>query len=922
MKKVLYSAVILFFALSANAQTVNPDRLDGVVYYKLKANSQESPRKAKSAFGQKYRVVDVAQSFASADNDDLQRIFRIDFDNLGEVDALLAELQSDPNVEYAEPAPLIRTAFTPNDTYYNYTLTGGTNSSWHLDLINAAAAWDIASGDPNIKVAIVDNAIWTQHPDLKNKIVAQRDVADGDNDASPPNGASSWAHGTHCAGLAAAETNNGIGVASIGNGISIVAVKTTKDSNSDPRILDAAFEGIVWAANNGADVISMSFSTENFSQTMQTVADYAYNKGCVLVAAAGNDNKQIPNYPAALNHVISVGSCNSDNTKSSFSNYGAWIDVMSPGSSLLSTVNYISSTYGINDYYATSSGTSMACPVAAGLCALMLSANPNLTPEKLTAILKSTCENINAVNPSYVGKIGAGRIDAAAAVWAAVEAISPITANFQASKTTVRINEPITFTDLSVGSPTSWLWEFEGGTPSTSTDQNPVVYYSLPGVFQVKLTVVKGIDTTDTETKTGFITIPCEGISSWEVQHTNILAIGRGVLYTDIVDENTAWILTFDGLESGEGTTDFARTTDGGNTWQSGVINIPNDYTPAGISAINGATAWLIAYGINPGGGVFKTTDGGQTWTQQTIAFGSSSFGNVIHFFNENDGVVQGDPVGGKFEIYTTNNGGNTWTLNTGTPAILPDEAGWTGCIAAYGNSVWFGTNKGRVFRSTDKGYTWQAHQTPAADIHIVSFADELNGIVFCNGESTWKLLRTANGGQTWNTTATAFGYLSDISAVPNTAGMFVGIKKSNNCTTHSSAYSLDYGDTWTVLDHAVQYTNIKMYNQNTGYAGGFCNGEPDGGGIYAWKALVGPPTEKNMAEKPRNHIYPNPAEDIVHIANAGNARYEILNLMGKAVMQGVLNHSAQINIGHLAKGCYIVKIYKNDIFTDKIIKK
>jgi len=938
MKKLFYLAVF-FFVANASAQTVNSQWRDGVVYYKLSANAdlQENPKKAKSVFGKKYQVIDIVQSFSSAKDDDLQRIFRIDFENIENIDALLEELRNNPDIEYAEPAPLIQTC-TPNDPYYNVTLTNGKSSSWHLNLINAADAWNITTGNENIKVAIVDNAIWTEdHPDLKNKIVMQRDVADGDDDANPPSSANTnWSHGTHCAGLAAAETNNNTGIASIGNGISIIAVKTTKNNSTNPRNLDAVFEGIVWAANNGADVISMSFSTNNFSQTMQNIIDYAYNKGCVLVAAAGNDggnaNQQIPqtpNYPAALNHVISVGSCNSNNAKSSFSNYGAWIDVMAPGDSLLSTVNYIpgSPPHGVSDHYNTLSGTSMACPVVAGLCGLMLSANPNLTPEKITAILKKTCVNINAQNPMYIGKIGAGRINAFAAVQASFDSISPVTANFRANRTVARANEPIIFTDLSSGSPTSWLWEFEGGSPSQSEDPNPTVYYLQSGVFQVKLTVSNGTDT-NTEIKTDFITIPCQGISGWETQSTNILAIDRGILYTDIVDENTAWVLTLDGLETGEGTNDFARTTDGGNTWLAGVINIPSNYTPAGISAIDGATAYLVAFGTNPGGGIFKTTDGGQTWIHQTTAtFGNiSSFGNVIHFFNENEGVVQGDPVNGKFEIYTTGNGGNTWELNTNSPAILSGEAGWTGCIAAYNDNVWFGTNKGRVFRSTDKGHTWEAFPTGAIDIApTISFADALNGVAICNRSgSDYKLLRTEDGGKTWSKINITDGYLSDISAVPNTAGVLVGIKKSNSCVSHSSAYSLDNGNTWTTIDNAVQYTNIKMYSQNIGYAGGFCNGEPNGGGIYAWKLPAGFPTENNLAEKQSKSIkiYPNPAENIVYIENAGNARYEIFDIMGKIVVQGNLSHSAQVNIGHLAKGYYFVKIYENNIFTNKIIKK
>ncbi len=139
---------------------------------------------------------------------------------------------------------------------YNYSF-GNNNWNWHLDVINAEEAWDLNKGSADIKVAIVDNAVWIDHPDLANKIFLSHDVTQpGNQNSNPPEDGDPalWSHGTHCAGLAAAESDNGIGVASIGYNISLIGVKA---SANDPGNITGGFAGIQWAANNGADVISM-----------------------------------------------------------------------------------------------------------------------------------------------------------------------------------------------------------------------------------------------------------------------------------------------------------------------------------------------------------------------------------------------------------------------------------------------------------------------------------------------------------------------------------------------------------------------------------------------------------------------------------------------------------------------------------------
>lgn len=408
-------------------------------------------------------------------------------------------------IEYIEPIPQYEFFYTPNDL---------NSSQWNLSKINAELAWDESTGNGAL-IAIVDDAVEISHSDLNaniwtnpNEIAGNGidddgngfiddlngwDVANGDNDPSPPSTATSsyFAHGTHCAGIASVVTDNNNGISSIGFNAKIVPVKIGDDANS---MLVAAYSGVNYAIEIGADVISMSWGGGAYSITYQTIFDYAYSQGITCVAAAGNSNTSTPMYPASYNHVISVGSTDISDSKSSFSNYGPTIDVMAPGSSIFSTVP--------NNSYGFKSGTSMACPLVSGIVALMISKNAQLTPDEIEQCLASTCDNIDVQNPSYVGNIGGGRVNA----YAALQCIKPIHADFSSNAIFTCVGGQIQFTDQSNNNPTSWQWSFPGGSPSSSTLQNPIISYSTPGTYNVEL-IVQNIDGSDTLVLNNYITV-------------------------------------------------------------------------------------------------------------------------------------------------------------------------------------------------------------------------------------------------------------------------------------------------------------------------------------------------------------------------------------------------------------------------------
>lgn len=445
-----------------------------------------------------YKLERVRKPFHFAVDASVREVYQLYFQEEGNEAEFAKELEQLTQVNYAERVPIMRTTLTPNDM----GPASGNGNQWFLHQIQAEEAWDISTGNTDIKVAIVDDAVLTNHPDLIPNLLPGYDVADNDTDAMP--NTSDMSHGTHVAGISAAATNNGIGVASIGFNVKILPVKS---SNSAQFVSDA-YAGVVWAYENDADVINMSWGGSGYSQTGQNIMNNAYNAGCVNVAAAGNDNVSTVFYPAGYDNVISVASTTFGDVKSGFSNYGNWVDISAPGSSILST--YIGSNFSAT--YASIQGTSMASPLVAGLCALVKSVNPAMTQTQIENCVLSTADNINAANSSYVGQLGAGRINAYQAVLCAQSTLAaPPVAVIDADNTVRCPGADVQFYGSSAGGlATGYQWSFPGGNPSTSTAQNPVVNYSSLGTYNVSLTLTNQYGT-DSETQNGYVEISTNG---------------------------------------------------------------------------------------------------------------------------------------------------------------------------------------------------------------------------------------------------------------------------------------------------------------------------------------------------------------------------------------------------------------------------
>lgn len=512
MKK-LFTLAFISICLFINAQTVNREYVDGQVYLKFKTGtiknlSRENPENLplnkisviKALIG-KYGITKASKPFYQADDSEyLTHVLQLDFSNFNLVEDLITDLQEFGIVEYAEKVMLLKTHATPNDPTFPS----------HLTQIGAQNAWNIwngtANGNSNITVAIVDNAVAINHVDLTANVwvnpgeIASNgidddqngyvddingwDVADGDNNPIPSN--NSMNHGTHCAGIAGARTDNGIGIASIGWNIKIIGVKCQNNTGNTTSI-PYGYQGIIYAAKAKARVISCSWGgTGSASPAAQAIIDYAWSKGSIIIVSAGNDNNSVLHYPAAYNNVYAVAACSNTDVKSSFSCFGTWVDITAPG-------NNINSTLPGNNY-GSQSGTSMACPLVAGLAGLMLSKYPWMTQTDVLNCISTTAVNIYTLsgNSAFVTppQLGAGRINAFAAMQCAASFTgTPPTGNFYTLTRNTCPNTPITFVDSSMYNPQTWNWSFPGGTPATSTSSNPTISYANPGTYNVTMTV-------------------------------------------------------------------------------------------------------------------------------------------------------------------------------------------------------------------------------------------------------------------------------------------------------------------------------------------------------------------------------------------------------------------------------------------------
>ncbi|MBK8944490.1 MAG: S8 family serine peptidase [Ignavibacteriae bacterium] len=424
---------ILFFFISIKFfANTNIQEKDSKIYFTdrviLKLKVTNSLSKISNSIFNKFSDSELTKTFKISEeinsfNKILKNIYTLKIKSPFEINYVIKEISKLSEIDWVEPHYINKIVFTPNDPSFQI-------SQQYLNVIKAQEAWDVNTGSEEIIIAIVDTGVDWEHEDLSSNIWNNSDEVDlngidddgngfiddihgwdfgGVNGTSDNNPKEDRAdHGTLVAGLASAVTNNEIGIASIGFKSKLMPVKTAQDdirSESGTALVAYGYEGIVYAADNGAKIINCSWGSNNYSNAAQAVIDYAISKGALVVAAAGNDNSDAGFYPANYRGVLSVAGTNNSDIKASWSNYGTKVDVCAPGVSIYST-------WQDDPKYISADGTSLSSPITAGLAALVANQFPTFTPLQIAEQIRVNCDNIDNLNLLYNFQLGSGRINA------------------------------------------------------------------------------------------------------------------------------------------------------------------------------------------------------------------------------------------------------------------------------------------------------------------------------------------------------------------------------------------------------------------------------------------------------------------------------------------------------------------------------
>ncbi|MCX7879389.1 MAG: S8 family serine peptidase [Ignavibacteria bacterium] len=769
----------------------------------------------------------------------IERIYEIYFADEIDPYEVCKELLQSPDIEYAVPIyKRYLYDFTPNDP--------SIGSQWYINNIQLPKAWDISKGDKKVVIAIIDSGVDWKHSDLKDNIwknpkeipdnkvdddgngkvddvsgwdfvgnVTAADIQAGtfreDNDPINITGF----HGTHVAGAASAVTNNGVGIASPGFSCSILPIKCSPDQGG--MGIYRGYEAIVYAANLGAKVINCSWGGPGFSLAEQEIINYALNKGSLVVVASGNDGGLIDyggQFPAGYDNVLCVGATNSSNAVANFSNWGMKVTVYAPGQRIYSTMP--------NNNYSNQDGTSMASPIVAGVAGLVASLHTDWSPRQILHQIRSTSDNVltsdPAKRPYYYGKVNAYRalyfnhlsnpsipglqiFDVSFSRGNSLFDFNPNVLSLKiknhlgpASNVTLKIKPLNNF--ISVDQTTFSLGNFATGGQKDITltvtllENNP--WYLGNAYLQCSFEASNYTDyqvvslpvrITSNNKLTKLFTFPDMYQPQWygasSPQHDCVWAVGQGGLF---------------GSLSG-----FLRVSSG--SYRMNYIS--SSARVYCITALNSMVAYAGSGSQNQTSAyVFFTTNGGNNWSSINVS-SITGFINAIYFFEQKEGIFLGDPKNGVWGVGRSTDGGTTWLPVVNLPPPNQNETALVNSTCRWNDHLWFGTNQGRIFFSTNRGQNWGFGTIPnAAIVLYITFRDNLNGMaVYTETTETTApryLATTSDGGKTWKPKQfnfTQYGLVPVYLFTPeNSKFMYV------LCSGGEIFGTSDLGDNWTPI--------------------------------------------------------------------------------------------------------------------------
>jgi PKD repeat protein len=407
---------------------------------------------------------------------------------------LAQQLMASGVFQYVEPDWILYPIGNSNDPYL------GSQWQHNANRMQSADGWDLHTGNSSTVVAYCDTGVMTAHEDLQDNRFEGYNAVDQQWESAGGNIEAVHNHGTNVTGCGSANGNNGKGVAGVGWNLGHRMMRVS-NSSSGSAYNSTLTHAARTAIEAGDKVASVSYSGPDSSSNL-TAATYIKSLDGLLVWAAGNDSRNLTYGNRDNDDIIIAGATDDTDGLAYFSAYGQYVDVTAPGQSVLTTHN--SSTTS----YAYVSGTSFACPITAGLCGLIWSYDPSLTPNEVEGILKNGCDDLGAGGTD--NSFGYGRVN----LFGSLSLVNgggggnPPVADFSGNPLSGTAPLLVSFSDLSTNSPTSWAWNFGDG--NTSTQQDPSHTYTAAGDYTVTLNVSNG-DGADTAVKTNYISVSAAG---------------------------------------------------------------------------------------------------------------------------------------------------------------------------------------------------------------------------------------------------------------------------------------------------------------------------------------------------------------------------------------------------------------------------
>ncbi len=891
----------------------------------------------------------------------VRSLVKIVYDADADPRAVARDFMTDPAVDYAEPYYVFPLQHTPNDPRLS--------QQWALAMMKMQEAWDVTTGDSTILIGSVDSGVDWTHEDLNPAIyrnpgewgtsgeLSTNGIDDDGNgkiddwhgwdfigagsaqaplpDNNPMDGA--IGHGTGTSSCFGATANNGLGMAGTSYRAKILAVKTGAEAASLGIL--AGYEGLLYAIDMGCKVINCSWGgTGAYSQALQDIIDYAYSKGALVVGSSGNnplDNDRQPHWPSSFNHVLNVGSIEATGAASTWCTYGTSVHVYAPGANVM--------TARRGGGYQNQTGTSFSTPLVSGLASLLFAKNPTWTPDQVLKQIRVTADGFtNPPQPKYFGRVNALKALTTNQTLADIPGLhikshvvtTPGGTRFTAPGQTARVDivlenvlaptsanatATIEFEDayVSTPNPTHTIGVLPTfGTKSLTFDvvlaNNPL---TSEGVIPFRIRIVDG---TYLDYLTESIEIYLD--NGWHTALGNLNVPFFSSVH--VRNESVVWG-SIDITQNSVSAQNYVfRTSNGGTQWFLAGASGQGGYPAAGsgtysVFATDALNGWI---GTGPASGqaqVYRTTNGGQNWIGASVAT-ITPFVNVVHMFDDQNGIILGDPRNNVWGIGKTTNGGAAWSP-LATPLTAPTgEAGWNNSYDFIGDTGWFGTNNGKIYKTTDRGESWTAITTPSTHSTDISFRDVNTGAVRFSRQGTTgtdTIAVTTDGGANWR-------LVSTIAAAGSSMIMERGGKRMWVLRSGNAYESGDLGLTWTMQPVPGGFNPITVVSgystaQTTWiYAGGW--------NLYRYISPAQPVTSAEVPLLPLDlaidAVYPQPARGgaaqvAFRLAAARPVQLGVYDLTGRLVrlvVDATLasgSHHAQIPTEGLAAGNYTIRL-------------